>query len=29
MFSNSLREMKEYNKSLRKNKVHYITAILL
>ena len=29
MFTNGLREMKEYNKSLRKVLVHYIIAILL
>ena len=29
MFTNGLREMKEYNKSLRKVKVQYIIAILL
>ena len=29
MFTNGLREMKEYNKSLRKVIVHYIVAILL
>ena len=29
MFTNNLREMKEYNKSLRKVKVQYIIAILL
>ena len=29
MFTNGLREMKEYNKSLRKVIVHYIIALLL
>ena len=29
MFTNGLREMKEYNKTLRKVKIQYIIAILL